>query len=745
MLEIPGDLIALVAAGRQTEQKMTEQIVTGNEVPAPAPQVAEAPVSNTDQSAIQQLNERLPAIIELLSSVIEELTDDSIELQQRQSEEYAASQSDGWEFFFGTTDEEDFEDKELLEDFASEEEIDELAEELSEIETASGTSVALNDDELIDLGDAPSLDSFEPPAPASDPSNFANNYFGDQDVFLGEISSALGGGTEPGDGDDFQAERQSPPQNNEPIFIAAVAPVEAVPESGIIRGTDGTDTETFETTTSGPVVIGGNENDNVEVEGGGIDNELDEIEEIEVTTGDENDSVEIGDLSDTDATEVTVNTGDGDDVVFVSDDETVGVDLNINGGEGNDTLGGSDGNDEILGEVGDDTFFGGSGGDTLDGGVGDDSIFGNGGELLAGAHDWGVTNDIPVFSEKQAFDTANGVSADEANYTFTSDATVSARLVSVGTGNTNSLGYYKIGASGEITDVKFLFQVNGGSTDASGDVVDLEIGTGETIGLFLFNGETDSFDTSAGQFEIRDASGDPATTASTSTQLFFTTGAGDTALTGSLLHTHNPSMNASGKDAAFVGFSDANAGLRLGFDDDEPFIVDDGDFNDVVVELFERAFDPNESDDDVLLGGAGNDSLFGEGGNDLLDGGADNDTLVGGSGNDTLIGGEGSDVMFGNEGSDIFQFSSLAEIPTGGRDIIKDFETDADTIFLDGVLTGSVLDNIISGNLTIGAVAGTNGRTLELTIGGDKTIEVNLVDGGTFNPFDDITTTAPAV
>lgn len=731
---------------------MTDQTDTGNETAASALQLAEAAPVDSSAKTIEQLNERLPGIIELLSSVLEDLSDDSAGLYKKDTEHTAAYADGESNLADESTDQDDGTaagDDLLYEEFPSDEDLDELAEELSDFETASGTDVAISDADEIDFGDAPSLDSFEvpPQAAVNDPSNFFNGLAGAPGVGLNSFTSTIGGLPAGGARDFEQEQNGAPPPRNDPPVADGLSgdPATASAESGpkLITGTPGEDQETLDTSSDGPVVIGQNDDNNVEIEGGGLNNELDEVEEIEVNLGGDNDSVEIGDLSDTDATEVTVNTGDGDDVVFVSDQETVGVDLNINGGEGNDTLGGSDGDDQILGEDGDDTFFGGSGGDTLDGGVGNDEIFGNGGELLAGAHDWGVTNDIPVFSEKQAFNTSGAVSADEANYTFTSDATVSARLVSIGTNNTNSIGYYKIGVSGEISDVTFLFQVNGGSADEAGDVIDLDVAEGETIGLFILSEGIDGFDTNAGQFEMRDASGDPATTASTSTQLFFVTGTGETALTGSLLHTNNPSMNAGGKDAAFVGFSDANAGLRLGFDDDEPFIVDDNDFNDVVVELFERAFDPNESDDDVLLGGAGNDSLFGEGGNDILDGGDDDDTLLGGSGDDTLIGGEGSDLLFGNEGDDVFQFSSLDEIPTGGRDIIKDFETNSDTIFLDGILTGTILDNLISGNLTITAVPGTAGRTLELGIGGDKTIEVNLVDDGTFG-LDNLTTTAPA-
>ncbi len=736
---------------------MTDEIVRTDGTATPLTQVAAAPSDDGNAKTIEQMNERLPGIIQFLVEFLEGFSGDNPSEETAADESQDVASAANHEM---SVDIEQFIEEEYTmlapqemryEAFPSDEEMEAIAEELSEIETASGSNVVLSDAPEIDFGDAPTLDSFQAPGDVSSPSAFFNNLAGAGSAGIG-LGGQSGIGLTAGSVSDFKAQAsQGTGDSNQPLTPAlAAAKASAAQQGGteFVSGTDGTD-DSFTVTTpvsdtpSGPVQIGKTIDKTVTVEGGGLDLEIDDVEQIEVNTGSGNDSVEIGDLTETDANSVTINTGDGDDVVFVSDQQTVGVDLNINGGEGNDTLGGSNGNDNILGEVGDDTFFGGSGGDTLDGGVGNDTIFGNGGEHLAGAHDWEVTNDMPVFSEFQPFNTATGVSADDANYTFDSDATVTARLVSVGTANTNSIGYYKIGATGEISDVTFLFQANGGSTDQPGDVIDIDISGGETLGLFIFAGGVNGFDTDAGQFEIRDISGDPATTASTSTRLFFTTDTGDTALSGSLYHTTNPTMNAGGKDAAFVGFNDANAGLRIGFDDDVPFIVDDKDFNDVVIELFERAFDPNESDDDVLLGGAGNDSLFGEGGNDILNGGEDDDVLFGGSGNDILIGGAGSDKLYGNEGDDVFQFSSLSEIPSGGRDVIMDFETQGDKIFLDGILTGSVLDNLISGDLVISTVPGTDGRTLELGFG-DKTIEVNLVDDGVFT-LDHITTSAPAV
>lgn len=76
---------------------------------------------------------------------------------------------------------------------------------------------------------------------------------------------------------------------------------------------------------------------------------------------------------------------------------------------------------------------------------------------------------------------------------------------------------------------------------------------------------------------------------------------------------------------------------------------------------------------DTLRGLAGNDTLVGLDGADTLDGGADNDLLRGGAGRDSLTGGSGFDV---------FEFESASDTPTGGGDLILDFDRSEDQIDL---------------------------------------------------------------
>lgn len=70
-----------------------------------------------------------------------------------------------------------------------------------------------------------------------------------------------------------------------------------------------------------------------------------------------------------------VEAGDGDDIVDFSGVDSVAV--TINGGNGNDVLGGSNGNDTLNGGAGNDRLFGSKGNDTLNGGTGDDAYYYN--------------------------------------------------------------------------------------------------------------------------------------------------------------------------------------------------------------------------------------------------------------------------------------------------------------------------------------------------------------------------------
>ena len=109
-------------------------------------------------------------------------------------------------------------------------------------------------------------------------------------------------------------------------------------------------------------------------------------------------------------------------------------------------------------------------------------------------------------------------------------------------------------------------------------------------------------------------------------------------------------------------------------------------------------------DDDEVFGNQGNDRVEGGGGNDTVRGGQGNDRVEGDAGDDEVhgdmgsdlvLGGEGLDSLYGGEGNDTFAIG----IPFGGidlsaADVIKDFNTAADTIALINNLPFSDIDLI---------------------------------------------------
>ncbi len=133
---------------------------------------------------------------------------------------------------------------------------------------------------------------------------------------------------------------------------------------------------------------------------------------------------------------------------------------------------------------------------------------------------------------------------------------------------------------------------------------------------------------------------------------------------------------------------------------------------------------------DRILGGGGRDRLFGDKGNDRLIGGNGNDRLVGGGGNDTLYGGKGRDVLVGNNGADKFVFRS-----GDGRDKIKGFADNIDTLVIDQTLNGGVATAA-----DVVALAVDTGQNVIINFGGGDVLSL-IGSGGNGTSFllDDIT------
>jgi Ca2+-binding RTX toxin-like protein len=134
-------------------------------------------------------------------------------------------------------------------------------------------------------------------------------------------------------------------------------------------------------------------------------------------------------------------------------------------------------------------------------------------------------------------------------------------------------------------------------------------------------------------------------------------------------------VGAAGNDTLGGGTGDDT--LRGG-DGDDTFYGGRGDDNDT-------------GRNDVISGGNGNDTIFAGGGDDDIDGGVGDDVIFNGTGNDNARGNLGNDTLFGGPGDDILSGrggdDTFAFFEGNGDDTITDFNLNDDTLDLNGTAT----------------------------------------------------------
>lgn len=274
---------------------------------------------------------------------------------------------------------------------------------------------------------------------------------------------------------------------------------------------------------------------------------------------------------------------------------------------------------------GDDTIEGGLGNDTIYGNEGDDVLYGNGSEeVIEINHDWTVTDPLPPMNERRelAEEEVNGV--DPANLTFAADHPVSVAFVSEGAGYQNSLGYYKVGPDGEISDVQFVFENASDNILNPGDAVELDIDAGDQINFFIVangNRHNDYDDYSGGTYQFVDGDGNPATLTTDNPQLVYVGADGSvTPVNGPTYHAAgldgDVGINPDGQQHSISGLNAETGGLQIAFED-LPALGDE-DFNDLVIEVHAGPALTFGTDDDLIFGNDGNDIIFGNAGDDTI-------------------------------------------------------------------------------------------------------------------------------
>ncbi|HID23256.1 MAG TPA: hypothetical protein EYP14_12755, partial [Planctomycetaceae bacterium] len=395
---------------------------------------------------------------------------------------------------------------------------------------------------------------------------------------------------------------------------------------------------------------------------------------INSSSGD--DTVRLQAVDDLFAATITVDSGDGNDLIDAS---AMLRSVTLTGQSGDDTLMGGAGSDwledrlgrnSIVGAGGNDVLVGGIGPDYLEGGAGADRLFGS-----AGA------------------DTLLGGEGDDALY---------------GQGNGDSL---QGGAGNDLLRGRVGHDtLSGGTGD---DTIDGEDGTD----LVVETADTD--------WTLTDSSlaGLGIDSLISIERAALAAGPGNNTLTAAGFSGRTTLDGAAGDDTLIGG--DGNDRLLGGSGLN---VVSGGPGNDTLAGGVDRDSLFGEEGDDYLLGSAGGDFLDGGPGTDYLSGqGGSLDTLTGGNGDDTLDGGPGSDWLLESGDADFVLTDSA--LSGRGNDILIRMERAR--LALTGTAGRSISAVGFSGRATL--LGGPGDDTLEGGPGDDRLLAKdgnNLVRGG---------------
>ena len=330
-----------------------------------------------------------------------------------------------------------------------------------------------------------------------------------------------------------------------------------------------------------------------------------------------------------------VNGQGGSDVIIGAVGLVGLIDLDLDGGEGNDLLIGGDGVDVLRGGAGNDTLIGGRGNDIMMGQDGSDLMIWNNGD----------GSDFMEGGEGFDFVQVNG--ANGAGDDFSIDP--NGQRVRF---QRNNLGLFTLDiGSTENLDVNG----QGGSDTIVGSVglvglIGLDLDGGEGNDLLIGGDGVDVLRGGAGNDTLIGGRGNDVMLGQDGSDLMiWNNGDGSDFMEGG---EGLDDVQVNGSNSAGDSFRVDPNGERVRFrrNNLSQFTLNIGTTENLDVN--------GQGGGDVIIGAVGLVGLIGldlDGGegNDLLIGGDGADVLRGGAGNDTLLGGRGNDVMLGQDGSDL--------------------------------------------------------------------------------------------
>jgi Ca2+-binding RTX toxin-like protein len=378
-----------------------------------------------------------------------------------------------------------------------------------------------------------------------------------------------------------------------------------------------------------------------------------------------------------DNAKIVVNAGDGADTVDASAlAATDYLALTVNGGNGDDLLTGGSDNDHLLGDGGNDRIVGFKGNDDLEGGDGNDVLVWNNGDNNdvmdgdAGADEVEINGAPTTGDIFTAAPNAGRVLFTRTNLVpFTVDFSAE-RLTVNGLGGDDTFN----GAAGLAPLT--LLALNGGTGDDS-------LSGGDGPDLISGGDGNDKLDGDAGDDRlVGDRGTDTLSGGDGDDALVWNNGDGSDVMNGD---AGADAVEINGAPTAGDIFTAAPNAGRVLFTRTNlvPFTVD----------FAAEALAVNGGGgDDQLTVSPGLQGLLvtadGGSGNDLLSGADEADSFVGGAGNDTLTGGGGSDLLDGQDGDDrLLARDGHGDLVRGGTGA-DSAQTDALTVdAVDGVET----------------------------------------------------------
>ncbi|XWN29346.1 MAG: type I secretion C-terminal target domain-containing protein [Devosia sp.] len=413
----------------------------------------------------------------------------------------------------------------------------------------------------------------------------------------------------------------------------------------------------------------------------------------------------------------------------------------IDGGAGNDFVGGAGENDILSGGTGNDILNGSGGADSLDGGAGDDELVDELNSTVIGGTGVDTYRVAPTANEGVTVNLVAGtllgmtsgdsgtitgvenVTTDPGNFADTITGNSEDNIISLGGGADDAFG-------GDGADT--LYGGNGFDDlygDTGADILYGENGNdrlyGGTGADTLYGGANDDLIEDQADSVVDGGTGidtfviDPSSDEGVTIDLVNGTLLGMTSgQSGTITGVENITTDPGNFADIVTGDTNDNI-ITLGGGGDDAF---GGDGNDTL-------YGGNGFDD--LFGDAGNDLLYGENGNDLIRGGDGDDTIDGGNHDDRLLGGIGDDTLNGGSGIDTVDYSGdggavTVNLATGTA---TDGNGDTDTLVSIENIIGSSNGDTLTGDANDNLIDGRGGSdTLSGGAGNDTLISHNGLD-----------------